>query len=148
MVLIPLNVSEKMFLLSFKSDKKIKVMHIWTTSSMPLKLHIVDLRDRKMDQVPSSSRFQHVHIVSPTWIIFLCHMQINLAFTSSWRIRVGGLGRKKKLFSSGYKTPSSAFSDDFTAYPSWQLRNFPGLVTLAPDKPRNIVVNTSWMSPC
>jgi hypothetical protein len=30
-------------------------------------------------------------------------------------MRVGGLGKKKKLFSSGYSTPSSAFSDDFTA---------------------------------
>jgi len=28
---------------------------------------------------------------------------------------VGGLGRKKKLFSRGYKIPSSAFRDDFTA---------------------------------
>lgn len=27
----------------------------------------------------------------------------------------GGLGRKKKLFSRGYRIPSSAFKDNFTA---------------------------------
>jgi len=60
---------------------------------------------------------------------------------------VGGFGRKKKPFSSGYNSPSSALSDDLTAYPSWQLLKEPGLVTLAPDRPRRTLVNTSCIRP-
>lgn len=43
MIFISLDIPKQMFLFSFKSDKKIKVMHIWATSSMPLKFHIVNL---------------------------------------------------------------------------------------------------------
>lgn len=145
MVLVSLNISEKMFLLGFKSDKKIKVMHIWATSGMPLKFHIINLEDNQIGQPPWNLQYAP-YLVSN--IIVSLRRDKYREYTSSWRIRVGGLGRKKKLFSRGYRTPSSALSDDFTAYPSWQLRNFPGLVTLAPDNPRNIVVNTSWISPC
>lgn len=60
---------------------------------------------------------------------------------------VGGFGRKKKPFSSGYNSPSSALRDDLTAYPSWQLLKEPGLVTLAPDRPRRTLVNTSCIRP-
>lgn len=43
MVFIALDISKEMFLFSFQSNEKIKVMHIWPTSSMPLKFNIVNL---------------------------------------------------------------------------------------------------------
>lgn len=46
MILIPLNVTEQMFMISFQSYEKIKVMHISTTSSMPFKLNIVNLKTK------------------------------------------------------------------------------------------------------
>lgn len=45
-ILIPLNVSEQMFMISFKSYEKIEVMHVSATRRMPFKLHIFNLKGK------------------------------------------------------------------------------------------------------
>ena len=55
MVFIPLDISKEMFLFSFQSDEKIKVMHIGPTSSMPLKFNIVNLLQKYFKKKVSDS---------------------------------------------------------------------------------------------